>query len=137
MTQSAARPHVSVVILAYNEVSNLGPAVEEMLVELKGLGRSWEFLIVDDGSTDGTGALADQLAAAEPHMRVIHHGTNLGLGGGYRTGFREARGDWLTFFPADGQFPADIVSLFVSRSDDADMVLGYLPERKHGLVGKA
>jgi glycosyltransferase involved in cell wall biosynthesis len=131
-----AGPQLSVVVLAFNEEKNLQPAVAELLGELKTLGRSWELVIVDDGSSDGTGQLADALAAREPGVRVVHHPRNLGLGGGYRTGFREARGEWLTFFPADAQFPATIISQFVAASGDADMVLGYLPARPD-LVGRA
>lgn len=129
-------PHLSVVVLAFNEEKNLRPAVQELLAELQGAGVSWELVIVDDGSSDGTGPLADVLAQENAGVRVIHHPQNLGLGGGYRTGFREARGDWLTFFPADAQFPANIVSLFLRASSDVDMVLGYLPSRSD-VVGKA
>jgi glycosyltransferase involved in cell wall biosynthesis len=129
-------PQLSVVVLAFNEEKNLEPAVAELLAELRTLGHSWELLIVDDGSSDGTGQLAEALAAREPALRVVHHPQNLGLGGGYRTGFREARGAWLTFFPADAQFPATIIGQFVAASGNADMVLGYLPARPD-LVGKA
>lgn len=124
------------VVLAFNEVDNLRQALHELLAELAQLGRRWELLVVDDGSSDGTSALADQLAGEHPGVRVVHHGTNLGLGGGYRTGFREARGEWLTFFPADAQFPASIIGQFWAHTGQADMVLGYLPKRDHDVVGK-
>jgi glycosyltransferase involved in cell wall biosynthesis len=130
-------PELSVVILAFNEVDNLRQALSELLEELRALGLRWELIVVDDGSSDGTGPLADALAEAHPGVRVVHHATNLGLGGGYRTGFREARGEWLTFFPADTQFPAQIIGQFWPHTPRADMVLGYLPKRDHDLVGKA
>jgi glycosyltransferase involved in cell wall biosynthesis len=136
MQESGAAPQLSVVVLAYNEEKNLVAAVSELLTELKGLGLSWELVIVDDGSRDHTGELADAIAREERWVRVVHHPENLGLGGGYRTGFREARGEWLTFFPADAQFPASIIGMFMSASHDADMVLGYLPARPD-LFGKA
>lgn len=133
----AEQPRVSVCVLAFNEVDNLPVAIEEMLGELRGLAIPWELLIIDDGSTDGTGELAEQLAEDQPGIRVVHHPQNLGLGGGYRTGFREARGEWVTFFPADAQFPASIVGQFLGRSAGADMVVGYLPDARPGLVGRA
>lgn len=132
-----AAPELSVVVLAFNEVDNLRPAVAELLGELRRLGAAWELVIVDDGSRDGTGALADVLAQEEAGVRVVHHAENLGLGGGYRTGFREARGSWLTFFPADAQFPASIIGQFWALRPGADMVLGYLPNRDHDALGKA
>lgn len=130
-------PDVSVVVLAYNEVECLEPSVEEILGELRASGVSFELLLVDDGSSDGTSEVADGLATLVPEIRVIHHGKNLGLGGGYRTGFREARGELVTFFPADGQFPASIIGQFLPRAADHDLVLGYLPERASSITAKA
>lgn len=132
-----AAPRLTVVVLAYDEAENLRPAIAELLAELDVVGVPAELLIVDDGSTDGTGAIADELAAADARVRVIHHPGNLGLGGGYRTGFANARGELVTFFPADGQFPAEIVRQFLPRAADADLVLGYLPERRPSVVGRA
>jgi hypothetical protein len=67
---------------------------------------------------------------------VIHHAANAGLGGVYRTGFRDARGTFITFFPADGQFPASIIPQFIQLMPETDMVLGYLPDRRSSLVAK-
>jgi glycosyltransferase involved in cell wall biosynthesis len=128
---------LSVVVLAYNEVDNLPQAVSELLDELARRADDWELIIVDDGSSDGTGELAERLAEGRARVRVVHHGKNLGLGGGYRTGFREARGTWLTFFPADGQFPAEIISAFYKHTPNVDMILGFLPNRDVDAVGKA
>lgn len=133
---SSPDPHLTVAVLAFNEHDNLRTAVSELLEELRTTGVSWELVIIDDGSSDGTGALADVLAGEQAGIRVIHHAQNLGLGGGYRSGFREARGEWLTFFPADAQFPASIIGSFLRAREGHDMVLGYLPAR-HDLLGKA
>ncbi|MDD5439150.1 MAG: glycosyltransferase, partial [Candidatus Omnitrophica bacterium] len=62
--------------------------------------------------------------------RVIHHNINQGLGAVYRTGFKEARGEYITFFPADGQFPADILKQYSAYLGTYDMILGFIPERK-------
>lgn len=129
-------PLLSVVLLAYDEAESLGPTVAEILEAAGGLG-PFELLIVDDGSTDGTGALADRLAAEHPEVRALHHPQNLGLGGVYRTGLREARGEHVSFFPADGQFPATILADFLPRMAGADLVLGYLPDNRPSLVGRA
>jgi glycosyltransferase involved in cell wall biosynthesis len=128
---------LSVLVLAYNEVDNLPQALSELLDELAQREDDWELIIVDDGSTDGMGPLADRLAEGRASVRVVHHATNLGLGGGYRTGFREARGEWLTFFPADAQFPADIIGAFYCHTQNVDMILGFLPNRSSDALGKA
>jgi glycosyltransferase involved in cell wall biosynthesis len=115
--------------MAFNEAASLAAVAAEIHSELDSLGESYELLIVDDGSSDGTSKIADELAAALSFVRVHHHGANLGLGAVYRTGFAESRGDLVTFFPADGQFPATIISQYVATIDDTDMILGILPDR--------
>ena len=122
-------PRVSVVLMAFNEAASLAAVAAEIHGELAGLGTSFELVIIDDGSSDGTGKIADELAATLAGVRVCHHGVNLGLGAVYRTGFAEARGDLVTFFPADGQFPATIIGCYLAAIDDTDMILGTLPER--------
>jgi glycosyltransferase involved in cell wall biosynthesis len=80
--------------------------------------------------------VADHLGAGVPEISVIHHESNQGLGGVYRTGFAAAAGRYLTFYPADGQFPASILSQFVPLIESHDMVLGYLPERPSTLTAR-
>lgn len=126
---------LTVVVMTFNEVATLGTTVGEIRAELDRLARPWEILVVDDGSTDGSGAAADALAAADPRVRVIRHPVNLGLGGVYRTGFEHAAGAHVTFFPADGQFPATIIPEFRGAIDGVDMVLGLLPPRHDSRLG--
>lgn len=126
----------SVVILAYNEDQSLEQVVMELLEVLQALERSFEILIVDDGSRDGTGMLADQLSAKIPEVRVVHHEANLGLGGVYRTGFHQSHGCFVTFFPADGQFDAAIVSQMAGLINNYDMVLGYLTGQRDTLLSR-
>lgn len=128
--EGGGEPDVTVVVMAYNEAATLSPVVDELAGALGALGRPWELVIVDDGSTDGTGELADRLAATRSGVHVIHHSVNLGLGGVYRTGFGVARGRHVTFFPADGQFPATILPAFRGAIESADLVLGTLPGRR-------
>jgi glycosyltransferase involved in cell wall biosynthesis len=127
----------TVVIMAYDEAASLTSVTDEIEGVLRSLGTPYEILIVDDGSRDGTGELADRLADERDHVRGVHHTPNQGLGGVYRTGFVSARGEFVTFFPADGQFPAEIIRDFDGRMDAADMVLGYLLRRDCSLLSKA
>lgn len=131
------RPDISVVVMAYNERVTLGDVVSELRAELDRLGRAWEIVIVDDGSSDGTEHEALRLAEAAGGVRTVRHPANRGLGGVYRTGFAEARGHHVTFYPADGQFPAALLADFRAAIAEADLVLGYLPQRPAALVGRA
>jgi glycosyltransferase involved in cell wall biosynthesis len=127
---------ISVVVMAYDEAATLLQVVDEIRDELSKLDCAAEIIIVDDGSKDGTSQLADKIAEKVPLVRVVHHSKNLGLGGVYRSGFSEARLDFITFFPADGQFPAPIISQFFPLMQQHDLVLGFLPNRNDPWIKK-
>ena len=120
---------ISVIIMAYNEAASLKMVADEITAAVQRLRVSYELLIIDDGSTDETGEIADHLAQQSGLVRVVHHAPNGGLGAVYRTGFAEARGLYLTFFPADGQFPASSIEQLLAVMPNHDMVLGYIPRR--------
>ncbi len=132
-----ARPLLSVVVLAYNERENLEPVVEEALAVLGAQVPDLELILVDDGSSDGTGPLADALAQRSPGtVRVLHHEHNRGMGAGLRSGFGAAAGRWLSFLPADGQIdPADLLRL-LAQAGEAKVVLNYYERRDDGLRRK-
>lgn len=116
---------LTIAIPAYDEVANLGPAVDEAraAAALVAPGDA-EILVVDDGSRDGTAAVADHLAATSDDVRLVRHETNRGFSGAMTTCFREARGDWVFLAPADGQTPmAELVGFF-ERIGDMDIVVG-------------
>src|SRR5881409_3441839 len=95
---------LSVVLPAYNEAANLHATVEGALEVLRELGGRFEVIVVDDGSRDGTGGLADALARETPEVRAVHHPSNRGYGAAIRSGFAAATLPWLFFTDADGQF---------------------------------
>lgn len=134
---SAVLPRLSVIVMAFNEANSLEIVVKEIVSELRELQQPYEVIIVDDGSLDGTEIIADRLAKKLESIRVIHHETNQGLGDVYRTGFKHARGNFVTFFPADGQMPANNIKQFVNLIDNMDMVLGYVPKRKSSLLARS
>jgi glycosyltransferase involved in cell wall biosynthesis len=127
---------ISVVVMAFNEAKTLELVVRDAHVTLSGLKRPYELVIINDGSSDGTGIIADRLAKELADTRVIHHEFNQGLGRVYRSGFSHSKGEFITFLPADGQFSAANIKLFLAQINDADMVLGYLPKRPDSLLAK-
>lgn len=112
-----------VIVPTYNERENLPAIVPQILAQDPRL----EVLVVDDGSPDGTGALADELAAREPRVHVIHRAGKLGLGTAYIEGFRWAidRGYELVF-EMDADFSHDPKHLpdFLAMSEEFDVVIG-------------
>lgn len=121
---------------AHNEEANLRGLVEEALEVLPGLADAFEVVIVDDGSRDATPAIADELAAADARVRVIHHERNRGYGGALRSGFGAARHDLIAFTDGDRQFRvADLGRLTARyRHGDADVVVGFRIKRADPLV---
>ncbi len=114
---------------AHNEEANLEALVDEALGALPELAQRFEVIAVDDGSRDGTPALADELARRHPQVfRVVHHPVNLGYGAALRSGFRAARYGLIAFIDGDRQFRVADVGLLTERlaaSDSPDVVVGY------------
>lgn len=120
---------ISAVLPAYNEEAALATTVSGLRAVLAGLGRPYEVIIVNDGSTDRTGALAEGLAAADPAVRVIHHARNLGYGAALKSGFGAARLPWVFLMDADGQFDPGELPRFLAEAAHADFIVGYRPTR--------
>jgi glycosyltransferase involved in cell wall biosynthesis len=95
-----------------------------------------ELVLVDDGSTDGTGDLAESLRGGYPFLRVLRHRRNLGLTAALRTGFAAVRGDLILFLPADLESDpeTDIPLLLGKLAEDYDVVAGWRQGRKEGKI---
>jgi len=97
-------PLVSVLIPARNEVENIPTLLAKVAAGIEAVkqrGYAGELVLIDDGSTDGTGELASSLQGQYPFLRLISHRRNQGLTAALRTGFRHVRGDVIIFLPAD------------------------------------
>ena len=128
---ATAVPDVSVVIPVFNEEANLVDLHAALRDALDGMDRLLEFIYVDDGSTDGSGAVLSALGRADDRIRLMSHDDNAGLSAALRTGFASARGDIVATLDADLQNdPADLPRLFKEREDrGADMICGWRKER--------
>lgn len=112
---------LSIVIPAYNEAERLPETLRQIAEYLKNDSRSFEILVIDDGSTDATVQIAEQ---ASIMTRVIRQPKNMGKGAAVRTGMAAAQGDWRYLCDADLSTPiADLEKLW-SRRHEADIVLG-------------
>jgi glycosyltransferase involved in cell wall biosynthesis len=123
------RPGVSVVVPALNEQETLQHIVEWTVSVLSDITDDYEVVIVDDGSTDQTGQIADSLAAQSSRIRVIHNAHPTGYGGALNTGLRAAAKELIGLITADGEFHPTDLPRFVEAIRDADVVTSVCPHR--------
>ncbi len=131
MSESTQR-ELSVVVPVYNEIGCLDPLVERVRGALDSSAIDWELVLVDDGSTDGSGEKMDELAAADERLRVLHFVANCGQTAGLDAGFRHARGRYIGLLDADLQtYPEDLPQLLHTlRNEGLDSVVGIRADRK-------
>jgi glycosyltransferase involved in cell wall biosynthesis len=123
------------VLLLKNEEGNVGPLTEDILAVYRDQGIDGEVLLVDDGSTDRSGEICDQLAKDHPNVRVVHHEKNLGRSYAIRTGFQQAKGDVVIIMDADRQYEPKQIPLFLAKIDEGyDIVTGWRKERTDPFV---
>ena len=123
-------PRLSVVVPAYNEAPNLPTLIQEIEAAVAPLDEPWELLVVDDGSTDESAALLEDLGGRHPALRVVRFARNAGQSAAFLAGFEAARGEVVVTLDADLQNnPADIPEL-LRRLEGHDAVLGVRRRRR-------
>ena len=121
----AARPRLSVVVPAYNEAGRLPPTLEAILAYLRDSGRSYELIVVDDGSRDRTVEVVEAINHEREEIRLVKHPLNLGKGAAVRTGVLASRGDIVLFTDADLSTPITDAELLIAAIEaGADVAIG-------------
>jgi glycosyltransferase involved in cell wall biosynthesis len=126
-------PHsISVILPVFNEEKNISSTIADALAQLERTGDPFEIIIINDGSTDKTDAIARSLSAANQLLRLVSHDRNRGYGAALRTGFAEAHHELVFLTDGDGQFSFAQLGEFLSFIDDFDAVIGYRAQRTDG-----
>ncbi len=132
--QERKPPSITVFFPCYNEQENVTKVAQQALDVLEGLHADYEVIIVNDGSADDTGAVADRIAANHPRVRVVHHPRNLGYGAALRSGFRAATKDLVFHTDGDGQFNLAELPPWLPLMEQYDIVCGYRLNRQDNFV---
>ena len=134
MTETANNVSISVFFPCYNEQGNVTGMVEQTLAVLEKLNADFEVIIVDDGSSDDTGKIADELAGGNDRVKVVHHRTNLGYGAALQSGFKAATKELVFYTDGDGQFDIKEMPGLLDLMEQCDIVSCYRLNRQDNLV---
>ena len=127
---------ITVFFPCHNEQDNVARVAQQAVTVLDELQADYEVIIVDDGSTDATGQIADELAAGNPRIRVVHHGHNLGYGAALQSGFKAATRDLVFYTDGDGQFDIAEMPALLPLMAEYDIVSCYRIDRRDNIVRK-
>jgi glycosyltransferase involved in cell wall biosynthesis len=132
------RKSITVFFPVFNDQETIELLAEKALAVLPQLTDDYEVLLIDDGSTDASGSVADDLARTMKHVRVIHHPFNQGYGAALRTGFGNAAKELIFYTDGDGQYDVgELARLVPLMEDGVDVVNGYKIERQDNRGRKA
>jgi glycosyltransferase involved in cell wall biosynthesis len=126
---------ISAFFPAYNDAGTIPSMVMTVLLTLREISDDYEVIVINDGSQDFTGPLLDELARIYPHeVRIVHHPQNRGYGGALRSGFAQARKEWIFYTDGDAQYdPRELKKLAALVSDEVDFINGWKIERQDPL----
>lgn len=129
---------ISLFFPCYNEAGNLERIVEQAYGVIDKVSDDYEIIIVNDGSNDGTGKIASELAQKYTNLRIVSHEVNKGYGCALRSGFAAAEKDYVFYTDGDGQFDLDelvsVVELMTTLEGGCDIVSCYRSKRSEGLL---
>ena len=126
MQQSKCPYSVSFVIPALNEEAVIESFVRDVSKTADTHLETYEIILIDDGSTDDTGAIMERLARELAHVRVLHNKPNIGLGASFRRGVSEAKLDYVMMLCGDGGLPASSLPPIIAKIGTADIVVPYI-----------
>ena len=131
-------PELSVVVPIHNEALNVEAMYREVSTTLDGWGRSWELIVVDDGSTDNSFELLKALHAQDPRVRVIQFRRNFGQTAAFAAGFAQARGRLIVTSDGDLQNDPRDIPAMVERleREGCDIVCGWRKDRKDTFINR-
>ena len=136
LTEQSEAVSVSVFFPCYNEEDNITRATEQGIAVLEELKADYELIIVNDGSADSTGQIADEIAGKNPRIKVVHHQTNLGYGSALQSGFKAATKKLVFYTDGDGQFDISELPPLLPLIEHYDIVSCYRLNRQDPFIRK-
>jgi glycosyltransferase involved in cell wall biosynthesis len=119
------KPEISLFFPVYRDEQTVRTVTEKALNVLQELASRYEVIIIDDGSPDRAGIIADELAEQYPEVRVIHHPRNLGYGAAIKTGLAAARYEWICLTDGDDEYDVNDLRKLIVLRDFYDLVITF------------
>ncbi len=133
---NAKQRSLSVFMPCYNEAANVERVAADAVKVLDGLGIDYELILINDGSKDDTGKIADKIAAGKPSVKVVHHPHNLGYGAALQSGFKAAGKELVFYTDGDGQFDMRQMPQLLPLIEKYDIVSCYRQNRQDNWIRK-
>lgn len=123
---------LSVFLPTYNEEGSIKNVVLKTKTVLQKISNNWEIIVVNDGSTDKTRSIVENICKIDNRIKIINHDKNKGYGASFKSGLYNSKYDWIAFIDSDGQFDFSEIDKFISkqRETNADLVIGYYKKRQ-------
>ncbi len=129
------KPAISLFFPVYNDAHTVRPMTLRALEVLDDVASDYEIVIVNDGSSDRSGAIADELSAEFAAVRVVHHEQNRGYGRAIQTGLKEAtRYPWVCFTDGDNQYDVGELQHMTQILDRYDLIIGFRLRKIYGPI---
>lgn len=126
------KPDITLFFPVYNDAATVRTVTEKGLAFLREYARNYELLIIDDGSPDDSGKIADELAAAHPgEVRAIHHEHNRGYGAALKTGFANARYEYICFTDGDDEYDIREFEKLMKHAGYYDLIITFRYKRMY------
>jgi len=125
---------ISAILPAHNEAENIKTTVENCVSYLKQNTSDYEVIVVNDGSSDNTKQIVEELSSANPKVVLVNHEINKGYGAALRSGFDEAKKEFIFFMDSDGQFDIQDLDRLLPLASMENVVIGYREDRADSAV---
>ena len=123
--QKMPKPDITVFYPVYNDERTVESLTRKAIEVLREIAENYEIIIINDGSPDRSGEIADQLASEIPFVRVIHHEVNKGYGAAIQSGFRHARYEWVCFTDGDDEYDIQDLKKLIKLKDFYDLIITF------------
>jgi glycosyltransferase involved in cell wall biosynthesis len=119
------KPEITIFFPVYNDEKTIKKMTEKCIFVLKEIASNYEVIIINDGSPDNSGVVADEMAIKYEHVKVIHHTQNKGYGAAIKSGFTHAKYEWVCFTDGDDEYDIEDLRKMIRLKEYYDLIITF------------